>query len=133
MRRGFSSLTVLLSLLMSTALAQDFAKVAPNNVKVEIDNHDVRILRVHYGPHDKTAMHGHPDHVIVFLTDNHTKHTFADGTTKELQSKAGQVVWRPALKHAVENLSDQPFDVIEIELKGKATAYAATTKPGSGQ
>jgi hypothetical protein len=74
-------------------------------------------------------MHEHPDHVIVFLTDNHTKHTFADGTTKELQSKPGQVVWQAC----GENLSDQPFDVIEIELKGKATAYAATTRPGSRQ
>jgi hypothetical protein len=103
-------------------------------VKVEIDNPEVRVLRIHYGPHEKTAMHGHPDHVIVFLTANHTRQTFPDGTTKELQSKAGQVVWRASLKHAVENLSDEPFDVIEIELKGKTTASeAATTKPASGQ
>jgi quercetin dioxygenase-like cupin family protein len=132
--RRVCCLTALLYLLVSTALAQDFAKVAPNIAKVEIDNADVRVFRVHYGPHEKTAMHSHPDVVIVFLTNSHTRHTFPDGKTQEIQSKAGQVVWKPSLTHAVENLSDEPYDVIEIELKGKTTAAdAATAKLATGQ
>jgi len=133
MRRA-CCLTALLCLVASIALAQDFAKIAPNIAKVEIDNADVRVFRVHYGPHEKTAMHSHPDVVIVFLTNSRTRHTFPDGKTQEIQSKAGQVVWKPSLTHAVENLSDEPYDVIEIELKGKTTVSEATsTKPASGQ
>jgi quercetin dioxygenase-like cupin family protein len=118
------SVAALLCLAGSFALAQDFAKVAPNVAKVEIDNPDVRVLRVRYKPHEKTAMHSHPDVVIVFLTDSHTMHTFPDGKTEESRAKAGQAIWRPNLEHSVENLSDQPFEVIEIELKGKMSGPA---------
>ena len=128
------SLTVLLCLVVATALAQDSAKIAPKNVKVEIDNPEVRVLRVHYDPHDKIPMHEHPDVVIVYLTDAHAKQTFPDGKTKEGQAKAGDVIFRPSVKHAAESLSDKPIELIEIELKCKTTASeAATTKPASGQ
>ena len=132
--RRICCLTALLCLAISTALAQDSARVAPKNVKVEIDNPEVRVLRVHYDPHDKIAMHEHPDVVIVYLTDAHAKQTFPDGKTKEGQAKAGDVIFRPSVKHAAENLSDKPIDLIEIELKGKTTASeAATTKRASGE
>ena len=35
----------------SAALAQDAAKVDPKHYKVLIDNAQVRVLRIHYGPH----------------------------------------------------------------------------------
>jgi len=31
--------------------------------------------------------------------------------------KAGEVIYRPAVKHAVENLSDEEYEMIEVELK----------------
>jgi uncharacterized RmlC-like cupin family protein len=63
-------------------------------------------------------MHGHPAIVGVFLTDGHTRFTYPDGKTEDITAKAGQVVYFPASEHDPENLSDQSFEVIGIELKG---------------
>jgi hypothetical protein len=65
-------------------------------------------------------MHDHPGSVAVFLTDLHTKFTYPDGKTDEMQAKAGETRWTKAGKHLPENLSDKPMDLILVELKPKA-------------
>ena len=59
----------LMCLAVSAALAQDPVKVDPNHYKVEFENAQVRVLRIHYGAHEKSVMHYHPASVAVFLTD----------------------------------------------------------------
>ena len=49
--------------------AQDAVKVDPQHYTVVSENDQVRILKVHYGPHEKSVMHSHPATVAVFLTD----------------------------------------------------------------
>ena len=110
-------LMVLLCLVVSAARAQDPVKVDTRHYKVEIDNDQVRVLRIRVGPHEKTPLHEHPARVVVFLTDHHVKTTSPDGKTEEHHGKAGMTMWSPAVKHAGENMSDQPFEVLEIELK----------------
>lgn len=110
-------------------LAQDPVKVDSKHYKVEVENAQVRVLRIHYGPHEKSVMHSHPAGVAVFLTDGHTKFTMSDGKTTEDQVKAGQVRWTEAGSHNPENMGDKPFELILVELKGKpAAAKPATTK-----
>ena len=46
--------------------AQDPVKVDPKHYKVEAENKQVRVLRISYGPHEKSVMHGHPATVAVF-------------------------------------------------------------------
>jgi len=46
--------------LPAIASAQDAAKVDPKHYKVEFENSQVRILRIHYGPHEKSVMHSTP-------------------------------------------------------------------------
>ncbi len=112
-------LVVLACCLATPVLAQDSAKTDPKIIKVTLENEQVRILKAHYEPHDKTAMHDHlVPRVVVFLTDQYAKVTRADGKTVEVRRKAGDAVWFPPERHAVENLSDKPFETIEIELKG---------------
>jgi hypothetical protein len=77
----------------------------------------VRVLRINYGPGDKSVMHSHPEGVVVFLTDSFAKMTFADGTSQEMKPKAGQVVWTDSEKHQPENLGKEGFEVIQIEFK----------------
>ncbi len=115
-------LTGLLCLVASTATAQDPVKVDPNHYKVEFENARVRVLRVHHDPHDRAPMHEHPAGVVVWLTDSHEKLIFPDGKSQESRSKAGEVSWTGGTKHAVENLSDQPFEVMLVELKVKPAA-----------
>ena len=99
------------------AIAQDAVKVDPNHYKVEFENDQVRVLRITYGPHEKSVMHEHPDSVAIFLTDQYVEFTSPDGKSEELRTKAGDTKWLPGGKHLPENLSDQPLELILVELK----------------
>ncbi|UCH65433.1 MAG: hypothetical protein JSW63_12650 [Ignavibacterium sp.] len=115
----FSFLLTMLAALFSTntTLAQDAVKVDPEHYKVEFENDKVRVLRITYGPGDKSVMHSHPEGVAVFLTDGFAKMTLPDGTSQEMKPKAGQVIWTPGDKHQPENIGKEGFEVIQIEFK----------------
>ena len=72
---------VLVAVLMagSAARAQDPVKVDPKHYKVVFENERVRVLKIHYGPHEKSVMHSHPDGVVTFLTDERVKFTMQVG------------------------------------------------------
>ena len=128
MRRSLF-LVVLLFLAASAAYAPDPAKVDPKHCKVEFENDQVRVLRWTTGPHEKTPMHGHPAYVTINLTDNDTRFTLPDGTTKDVHAKAGETSWNAGGKHSSESLNDKPTELIQVELKAKPHA-AATKKQG---
>ena len=88
------------------AKAQDPVSVDPKHNKVEFENDQVRVLRTHVAPKESIPMHEHPPSVVVLLTDAHSKFTLPDGKTRETTGTAGEVRYRPAEKHAYENLSD---------------------------
>jgi hypothetical protein len=100
--------------------AQDAAKVDPTHYTVVSENAQVRILKVHYGPHEKSVMHSHPATVAVFLTDAAAKFTYPDGKTEIVNVKAGDAQYSASTIHLPENTGDTGMDVIVVELKGKA-------------
>ena len=102
------------------ASAQDAVKVDPKHYTVVSENDQVRILRVHYGPHEKSVMHSHPATVAVFLNDGKGQFTFADGKKQEFAVTAGETQYEAAVTHLPENTGDTGFDVIVVELKGHA-------------
>jgi len=110
---------VLCLAVAAVAFAQDAVKTDPAHYKVEFENEKVRILRFHYGPHEKSIMHSHPDAVAVFLTDGKVKFTLPDGKSVDASGKAGMAQFSPAQVHLPENVGDAPMDGIVIELKGK--------------
>ena len=114
-----SSLVVLLFVLLfaGSALAQDPAKVDSNHYKVVFENDDVRVLRITYGPGEKSVMHYHPDNVAVFLTDNQVEFNLPDGEVVEMAATEGKAVWTPAGKHLPKNVGDKPLEIILVELK----------------
>ncbi len=111
------------------ALAQDPVKVDSKHYKVEFENSQVRVLRIKYGPHEKSVMHWHPNAIAVFVTDINGKFTFPNGKTEDNSAKAGETRWTPAGRHLPENTGDQPFEVILVELKTPKRKPAA--KPAS--
>ena len=115
----------------SAAMAQDPVKVDPKHYRVEFENDQVRVLRVHYGPHEKSVMHSHPNAVVIFLSDAHRKSTRPDGKSVERSGKAGDTMWAPAERHLPENLSDKPIDGILVELKGKPIAAIPAATPST--
>jgi quercetin dioxygenase-like cupin family protein len=103
----------------SVATAQDPIKVDAKHYKVEFENDSVRVLRITYGPHEKSVMHHHPANVAVFLTDGQSRFTMPDGKTQDAPVKAGSVQWSEPGKHLPENVGDKPFELILVELKTK--------------
>jgi hypothetical protein len=85
--------------------ALDPAAVDPQHYKVELENEQVRVLRIHYDAHEKGQMHEHIlNRVVVYLND-------------QPGAKADDVRVAGAAKHAEENASGQPADRIAVELK----------------
>ena len=83
----------------------DPATVDPQHYKVAFENEYVRVLRIHYGAHEKGELHEHIlDRVVVYLND-------------QPGAKADDVRVSGAAKHAEENASGQPADRIAVELK----------------
>ena len=135
MRRALFLILFILALAVPSALAQDAVKVDGKHYKVEFENSRVRVLRVKYGPHEKSVMHTHPDAVAIFPQDGKVKFTFPGGKTEEREMKAGQTLFTPAVRHLPENMTDGEMEVILVELKTpkrkpakkKPAATAATT------
>jgi len=98
--------------------APDPVQVDPKHYTVEVENEKVRVLRIKYGPREKSVMHGHPNSVAVFLTDANFRFTLPDGKTEEPKATAGEIMWAPAGEHLPENLSDSGFEAVLIEVKG---------------
>ena|ERR1700731_4590618 len=117
-------LAVLLGFAALPAAAQDPVKVDPKHYKVEFENAQVRVLRFHYGPHEKSVMHSHPNLVLVALTDGKTHFVLPGGKSEDIEMKANQPTWSEATTHNPENMSDKPIEGILIELKGKAAPAA---------
>jgi quercetin dioxygenase-like cupin family protein len=113
------SLTALAALGVSSALAQDPVKVDPDprHYKVEVENDQVRVLRIHLGPKEASPMHHHPATVVISQSATRLRFTYPDGKTEERATTASSVRFRPAVTHAAENVGDKDFDSIEVELK----------------
>jgi beta-alanine degradation protein BauB len=131
MRRTFFLSLFVLALAVPSVLAQDPTKVDSKHYKVEFENSKVRILRVHYGPHEKSVMHRHPDTVAIFQNDGKVKFTYPGGKTEEREMKAGQALFTPAVRHLPENLTDNDMEVILVELKTPKTKPAAKKPAGT--
>lgn len=112
-------LITLLVLPAAITLAQDPVKVDAKHYKVEFENEHVRVLRITYGPKEKSVMHDHPNAVVVTLTDQNVRFNLPDGKFENRDLKAGQTIWTPAGKHSPENLSDKKLELILVELKHK--------------
>jgi quercetin dioxygenase-like cupin family protein len=117
MRRSLFLVIGVFLLAASSAFAQDATKVDPSHYTVIMENSRVRVVKAHYGPHEKSVMHSHPNSVAIFQTDGRVKFTFPGGKTEERDMKAGTAMWTPAVTHLPENLTDGQMEVILVEMK----------------
>ena len=118
--RGIMLVAIALGFFIaSPARGQDPAQVDSEHTKVEFENEQVRVLRFHLGPRETSPMHYHPARVFVFLTDANTRVTIAGGKPEVRSGKAGVVRYRPAETHAVDNLNDNDYESIIVELKSR--------------
>ena len=103
--------------LFIAAEAQTSAAPDPEHETVELENEQVRVIRVRIAPHSKSPMHAHSNRVVIPLTMQRSKATTSEGQVDERTRRPGQVFWANANRHMTENLSDDPLETIIVEIK----------------
>src|ERR1700752_2101296 len=86
-------------LAAASSLAQDPTKVEPKHYKLDFENEKVQVVSIHYGPHEKSAIHNHPGGVVVVITGGHLRFTDENGTVKDVFAKHGEARWFAPFKH----------------------------------
>ena len=99
------------------AAAQDLAKTAGKEAKVVLDNTRVRVIELNMAPGASTGMHSHGDNVVVFVSGGDAVQTMADGSTKTMSRKPGEVVWSGPVTHDTKNTGKSAVRTLVIELK----------------
>jgi hypothetical protein len=85
---------------------------------VELDNPQVRALRLKLGAHESAPVTGGVRNTIaVFLTDQQVRFTGATGKPESAAYKAGDAVWRAAGDTKIENTGSAPLELVLVELK----------------
>jgi quercetin dioxygenase-like cupin family protein len=112
------------------AWAQDAVKVAPDQFKVLAENTRLRVVESNVAAGTKTAMHSHPDMVVVVLEPGEGKHTRPDGKVEMTPpTKRGAVFYRAAENHAFENVGKVASHNILVEFKGSAQTAGKGREP----
>ncbi len=104
---------------IAPAVAQDAARVQPQNYRVVVDNPQVRVLSYTGRPGMGvcgSGMHSHPAHLTVLLTPAKVKVT-SGGKTEVHDMPAGASFWEPAITHEVENIGGSDVRSLLIEVK----------------
>jgi beta-alanine degradation protein BauB len=103
----------------TNSFEEDPVALDKKHYTVEAETDSVRVVRIRYGAGDKSVMHRHPAGVVVFLTDADFEFTFPDGTIEEVKNSRGEFHnFDEPWEHIAENVGDQDFEAIYIELKG---------------
>lgn len=95
-------------------------KLASQEAAGEFENDWVRVTRTRLGARAVGPEHTHPPYVGVFLTDASLRVHLPDGKSRDASGKRGDVAWRGPATHKVENLSDKPFEAVDVNLKSSA-------------
>ena len=96
--------------------AQDPVKVDPKHYTVIHEDAMFRVLRIRFGPKEKSVMHEHRTGCFYAVTDFQTKETTPDGKVSDGAGKAGTAACGPGFRHSPENVG-KPYEVIFYELK----------------
>jgi hypothetical protein len=113
------------ALILGVLGFQDPFVVAPDDYKLELENAYVRLVRVTYGPNQKSPVHDHPatPTVYVYTTDGDRMRIVHEGDKDVIRPavKAGQIRFNHGMleHHTMENLGDTRSEYIRVELKTK--------------
>jgi hypothetical protein len=118
----FLPLVLLLSAPISLT-AQQNPSLPPNYTTI-LTNDTFKVIRVHYGPHEKVPVHDHPaiPTVFVYLNNSGPVNIIHDepkpDTITRPPTHLGAFRIGPGIveRHAIENLSDLPSDFLRVEL-----------------
>jgi hypothetical protein len=97
----------------------DAVTADPVHYSVSFENELVRLIRVKYGPGEKSVMHAHSAGCVVFLTDQTFNFTLPDGTTEPASVPAGALGCGDANVHLPENIGAEAAEFVMVEFKNR--------------
>lgn len=106
--------------VVADAFAQHVPSSGPAQMRPELDNEILTVLRIRLAPHEKTGMHAVSARLVIWLTDAHLRDTAEDGKTIDYDRAPGAVDWVPTRRHAGENLGDKPIEFLAVVSKQAA-------------
>jgi hypothetical protein len=117
------ALIPLLSAALSLTAQQNPSPLPPNYTTI-LTNDTFKVIRVHYGPHEKVPVHDHPaiPTVFVYLNNSGPINIIHDEpeplTITRPPTHLGAFRVGPGLieRHSIDNLSDLPSDFLRVEL-----------------
>ena len=114
------------------AFAQDSVQVAPTHYKVVFENPSVRVLRIDDEPGSKSAMHQHPDAIVVPLAASKVRFATPDGKFTDSELASESAVYMPAGIHSPSNTGAGRVDALLVEFKSPSPGKAAlpASRPG---
>jgi hypothetical protein len=76
------------------------------------------VLRVKFGPNERSVMHRHPPGVVIVLSDCDFRTYMPRGESRNIMGERGQVIgFDEPFEHLPQNLSGKPFEAIFVEVK----------------
>jgi len=113
--------------------AQDPLVVLPQAYKLVLENDWVRVIRVHYAPHERLAIHAHPELAVayVYLNDGGPvifRHDYGALTRPPTATGSFRLYRGVKEIHEVENPNDAPSEFLRVEFKTRP--IDATTLKG---
>jgi beta-alanine degradation protein BauB len=95
----------------------DPLKQSPQYYTIRVDNDRVRVLEYHLPIAQREPMHSHPPGVVFITSEARLRTMLPNDSVSEASFKAGEVHWREATTHAMENIGTTEFTALAIELK----------------
>lgn len=103
----------------NVANGQDVAVVNPGNMKVTLDNKQVRVMEATLKPGVKEQMHSHPSSIVYVMTGGKVRNHAQDGKVSEATYTAGETLYREPLTHWSENIGTTTIHLLVVELKNR--------------
>ena len=97
--------------------AQDPLVVNSKSIVLKLENSRVRVLEATLKPGDQEKTHSHPAYVIYVIAGGKVRNHAADGTVREAEFRAGDVIYRDPWTHWAENIGTTTIRLELVELK----------------
>jgi hypothetical protein len=112
--------------------AKDPLDMDPQHIRLELENENVRVLRVHLKPREGTEESQFGMRLEIPLTDSLAREISFDGQISEETINAGVLSWHNYRMKSIINSGDNPLDLLMVEFKHPFCYFAPQhDTPGS--
>ena len=98
-------------------MSGDAVSIAPDVYSVVVENDRVRVLEVRMRPGVSSAMHSHPDTVVVMIKGAKTRFSEPGEDPVEMDIPDASAMFMEGMDHSVENIGTNEAHGFIIELK----------------